>query len=92
MSTNPNPNKVYAIFYRERPVTNSSPNGPKPPHFLEMKRGMPRVLLQQLEILFRCPLDGFREIVKALPETACGAMDLEFLQVPLGFFIKGFLD
>jgi len=53
---------------------------------------MGRVLFQQFKALFRYPLDSFWEIVKAFPETACCPMHLEFFQVPLSFFTKGFFD
>jgi len=34
---NPEPNKVLAFLYRNRPVMNADSRGPKSPHLLEMQ-------------------------------------------------------
>lgn len=57
MGSDPNPNVPVIILHRERPMASSDPGGPEFANLLETERWMPRVLLEQFEILARELLD-----------------------------------
>lgn len=46
MAANPEPDEPVRRFDREGAVVSADPSRPEPPNLLEVKRGMPRILVQ----------------------------------------------
>ncbi len=46
VTANPKPHEVVVRFDRECAVVTSDPSGPEPANFLQLKRGMSRILLE----------------------------------------------
>jgi len=53
MTTNPKPNDIRSSLYRDRTKMDSNTHTPESPGFLEMKRGVARLTLEEHETLVR---------------------------------------
>ncbi len=49
------------------------------------------IVLEQLEVLFRYILNGFRERIEAPSESVCCPMHLQSLESSAGLLLQGFL-
>ena len=47
MMTDPNPDKIFTVFYGKCSVSNTNANGPKSTNFLEMQRRVPWIRFEQ---------------------------------------------
>jgi hypothetical protein len=58
MSTDPEPYYFVFSVHAQRAVVKPNPDGVKAAYALEMKRGMPRILLKERELTIRKLADG----------------------------------
>jgi hypothetical protein len=87
MMADPDPDEIVAIFQRERSMASADPRLPAFADFLELRRGMRLIPLEQLEILFGELLYGIRQGVKTIPELKGRPVHL---QIPKLAFRLGF--
>jgi len=92
VSADPNPDEVFTILDRKRPLIHSDSRRPELANFFKMEGGMRRVRLKQLEVLFRYLSNRFWKVREAFPEAVSGTMHLDSLEFSLRFFIMSFLD
>jgi len=78
----PEPQKPIRCIHREGAVVGTDAGGVKPADALEVQGGMPRIRLEELELLVRERPDIGRQGVVTRPEAGRGMMRQSFRERP----------
>jgi len=88
VGANLNPNEICAIFYSKSPVIAPGSDRPQLANFLEMQGGMSGVFFQNSKVLLCNLLDGWWELIEAIPETPGCSVHLKILQLAATFLVE----
>src|SRR5262249_14016695 len=82
VGTNPHPQEILTVFDSQGPMSKPDPGRPQVADLLELERGVPRIRLQELEVLVSEFTDIVGQALIALPKPRCRPMPHSSLSFP----------